>query len=111
MLDPTGSFRLPILFGGLSALLHFAAPIAGAPMTYVLGGLIYAVIIYGLALNWRWLAYIAFLIFGVSISGAISNLGVPGMADWWVYATTASNALAFLSLFAALWRSRPAPKA
>ena len=75
-----------------------------------LGGLIYAVVIYGLALNWRWLACIAFLIFGVGISGAISHLGAPGIADWWVYATTAANALAFLSLFAALWSSRPAPE-
>lgn len=101
-------------FAALSAALHlialllsgFAANLGPA----ILGALIWAALAYGLSRGSRMVAYVAFLMALIGISAALSVVMTTpaGPVQWVWISIMAADALVAVTLFALLWRARPA---
>ncbi|MEL6582608.1 MAG: hypothetical protein AAFQ36_02140 [Pseudomonadota bacterium] len=98
----------------LSAALHVVGVVLGsfAPSTWVLllPAALYAVVYFGLARGWRWLAWLTFFMMLIGAAGALAEaltaVAVPAWVFWAIMATDLSAAVV---LFGVLWRSpRPA---
>ena len=96
----------------LSGLLHiFAFVVAGftAFSGLMLGiGIAYCLAAIGLRRQWRWLAWLAFLVMLAGAVGAYVISGDAGLKGWWFLAIAIVDAVAAAILFGALWKSRPA---
>lgn len=112
MLNFSGPYRFSAMFFVISAILHIIAPVVGlfsqASLMLPIVGVVYILISMGLNREWRWLAYLAFL---VSLFGAVaayaSALGaVAGMAIlFWLILV--ADLVAMSALFIKLWQAKP----
>lgn len=107
-----GPFRAAILFFLISALLHLVAPFLsgfGADGLMLAAMLpVFAVMIWGLAQDWRWFAYLCFFIGAIAGIVALSFVWSTNPVPSWIYVSImVANWLAAGALFLALWRSRP----
>ncbi|KMW58803.1 hypothetical protein AIOL_003783 [Candidatus Rhodobacter oscarellae] len=100
----------------LSGLMHLVA-FAWSGLSYGVYGFLpvgVALVVIGYALQrteWRWLAWIAYLVIGIAVSFVIRDFYVTsGAPSWWFSAMLVVDALAVLVLFMFLWRS-PRPQA
>jgi len=96
----------------VSAILHLVTPLLAGGLTpdamfMMQGGILYLVLAFGLNRNWRWIAYLAFI---MMLAGTIISLGfsfdgttIPA----WLYSVNAAfSFLAAIVLFVSLWRPR-----
>ena len=98
-------YRSSAMFLWLSAALSAIGPVLGAPLGYIIVALVMGVLAMGLVRGMRWIAYIAFLVAGISgaiVLGWIWSIGGP--PTWWAIITTATCWLTASMLFGALWR-------
>lgn len=100
-------------FATISAVLHLIALLLSGFVANLVaslfGALIWAVLAYGLSRHARWVAYPGFLmgLIGFCTAFAIVLAGVPGpLLTVWIGIMIA-DALAAVTLFMLLWRSRP----
>ncbi len=105
-----GAMRWGANFAAISAALHLLALVVSAFSTEALlmlpAAIVYAGLAYGLLQGWRWLAYIAFIVFLIGTSFAISGIWTPGDVPGWIHASIAvANGLTAAALFGALWKS------
>lgn len=113
MINPKGPYRVGGLFLLISAALHILAFLVGGftPDALVLIpiGIIYALAAVGLFRDWRWLAYVCFIV--MLLGGIIalgSSLGTSPVPFWWWWLIVAADWAGAAALFAALWNPRPA---
>ncbi|MEY1557048.1 hypothetical protein AB3Y40_15565 [Yoonia sp. R2331] len=105
-----GPFRWAIPFVLISALLHLIAPVISgfavpSLMLFVIG-LIYLACASGLSRGMRWLGYVMFFVMAVGGISALGAIWAAGPVPGWLFASIAVvNCLAFLTLFATLWRA------
>ncbi len=107
-----GPFRTAILFVALSAILHLLAPfVSGFDRDGVMLAMalpLSLLMIWGLAQNWRWFAYLCFLITGIGGIVALSFIWSTNPVPAWIYiGILATNWFAAAVLFVALWRAPP----
>ena len=98
-------YRSSAMFLWLSAALSAVGPVFGAPLGYIIVALVMGVLAMGLVRGMRWIAYIAFLVSGISgaiVLGWIWSIGGPPI--WWAIITTVTCWLTASMLFGALWR-------
>lgn len=105
-----GPFRTAILFFSISALLHALAPLVGG---FHSDGLwlaamlpVFLVMIFGLAQEWRWFAYLCFFIGAVEGIVALGHVWSVNPVPYWIYTgILMANWAAAAALFVALWRA------
>jgi len=107
-----GSFRTAILFFAISALLHVAASIisgfSSAGLQLLAAVPVLLIMIWGLSREWRWFAYLCFLVAAILGIIAMSFVWSENAVQSWVYlGIMIADWLAAAALFLALWRSRP----
>ncbi len=108
----SGPYRIGAIFVMLSAALHLLAFLVGGvnPLTLALTGigLVYVMIMAGLAAGRRGIAWLAFLVMGFGGSFALAQLWtVNAMPNWWWMLNVAADWLAAAGLFMPLWRNGP----
>lgn len=106
--DDLGTLHFAGWVAMANVVLHAIAPIFGGlafPVPGLLiGGVVWAVIGFGLLRQRRWLAMIAFVL---ALAGALVAYGLTGTSavpEWLTLAIVAADALIALSLFVHLWR-------
>lgn len=90
---------IAVAFTGFSA-----AAMAGLPW-----GLLAALVGLALTRGWRWLAWFALVGCIVAVGVLLGGVGVSALPVSALYALAALLAVVALSLFATLWKARPAP--
>jgi len=109
--------RMPFGFIGFagvllaaSALLHaFAFTVTGftsEALLFIVIGLIWGAIAWGLWRGWRWLAWIAFVVVLIGMLAAYIRVGGSTIPDWWLMLMVFSDLSVAACLFIALWRRR-----
>lgn len=98
----------------LSAILHvIALPLSGFAANLgpaIIGAGVWAVLAFGLFRGARGIAYIAFLMALIGISGALSVVMTTpaGLVQWVWISIILADALVAVTLFMLLWRARDA---
>lgn len=95
------------LMMALNAALHFFVflMIGFTPdaMLFVIVGVVYGFLAWGLFRSMRWLAYIVFLIALLGMSAAISMMGTSTIPSGWLGVIVSVDALLAVILFFILW--------
>lgn len=109
MKDVRSPYRIGAFFLAISALLHLISPIfagfAGQAPVLFATGIVYLGAAWGLVQNWRWLAYVVFIVLMIGSIAALAGIWALAPVPGWIYATIfISNWIAILALFVALWR-------
>ena len=107
----SGAYRFGAALIALSGGLHVLAPsvsgLSGAGWALVPFGAAYLAVAWGLLQGWRWLAYLAFLAFGVLGAVALSRVwSVSDVPGWWFAIIACANWGAALALLPPLWRAK-----
>jgi len=114
MAQAKGAMRWGGIFMGVSAALHAVGLIISGFSTLVGPLLVFGVVLAGLAFavlqGRRWAAYLAFIVALMGLSFAAGNIWSLGAVPAWVFqGILATNVLAVLALFGALWRTIEQP--
>lgn len=99
---------LMYLNGSLHILITVLSLFSAASLPMAVVGIAYLAFGWGLSRDWRWLAYLVFIIvsFGAIVAYAMAgSTGFPISAVYW--AIMGVDLLVAVTLFLALWRARP----
>ena len=114
LLRNDGPYSRPALLLLVSAVLHLLVivlSLGGYVLPMLVGAVVWVVIAAGLQRNWRWLAYLAFLlaIIGgiVAMSNGMATSGIVAIAFW---SMMALDWVAAAFLFLLIWRDPLLPQ-
>lgn len=109
MTDARSPYRIGATFLAISAIFHLISPIFagfdGQALMLFGVGLVYLAAAWGLMQNWRWLAYVVFIVLMISSIAALTGIWALAQVPGWIYAAIfIANWIAILVLFFTLWR-------
>ncbi|MGR3454799.1 hypothetical protein [Pseudooceanicola sp.] len=102
--------RLLIVLAALQVIAVVFAGLSAAALETLPWGLLAAVTGLGLTRGWRWLGWPALAGCIVGVGAVLGGVGASALPASALYALAALLAVAALSLFATLWRDRPAAR-